>query len=101
MGNERLRRQMLWFVAVFVIVGIVGIYIRNAHIQKTGARQGFFSNQSDSKTEYYDDGNIKAQGPIKDNYIKDGEWTYFREDGNIEAKEMYKDGRVVEVKEVK
>ena len=99
MNNERLRRQMLWFVAVFVVVGIVVIYLRNAQVQKTGARQGWFESPGDWQTEMYDDGKIKAQGAMKNGYLKEGEWTNYREDGSIESKEVYRDGIVQSIKE--
>lgn len=95
MDNEKLRKTMLWFAMLFVFVFIVGLYFRNDKLQQTGPRTDFSGEYSNWKTETYDNGKIKAQGPIKDGYIKIGEWTYYREDGSIEGKEVYDNGRLV------
>ncbi|MDX2003090.1 MAG: hypothetical protein SFW35_11695 [Chitinophagales bacterium] len=87
MGNERLRKQMAIFAIVAFSLGILTIYLQYLLPDKAGRGLG-----SNWKKEYYDDGKIRAEGELQKGYLKNGEWTYYREDGSILLKETYKDG---------
>jgi antitoxin component YwqK of YwqJK toxin-antitoxin module len=100
MSNERLRKQMLYFAMVFMVVGIIVIYLKDFENKKHGVTDHFGGVlNSDWKREYYDNGHLKSEGELRKGYLKEGDWVYYREDGSIMLREKYKDGILVEVTE--
>ena len=49
-----------------------------------------FNSYGETKTDYYENGQIKLEGNYKDNK-RDGKWTYWYENGQIEQEGNYKD----------
>jgi hypothetical protein len=99
MGNERLRKQMIIFAMVFVFIGIVVIYLKDFEVKKNGPTDHFGSSNTNWQREYYEGGQLKAEGEMRKGYLKEGDWVYYREDGSVMVKEKYKDGVLVEVTE--
>lgn len=55
-------------------------------------------------TEYYPNGNIRAQGTLRFStntydYVRTGTWKYFDEQGNLKKEETYASGKVVSTKQ--